>query len=148
MNANQKPLWTWPKCGHQLVTRNLWHSCGQYDLESHFNDRSVSVKEAFNHLVQVANDCGPVTIYAQKTRIVFMDRVRFASVITRKRWLNISLWLTRRINHPRLHRVEKYGLHSFGHQFKLSNPKGVDTQLETLICEAYRVGRQEHLRSS
>ena len=29
-----KPLWTCPKCGHQFVPANLWHSCGHYELES------------------------------------------------------------------------------------------------------------------
>jgi len=28
-----KPLWTCPKCGAKLITRNLWHSCGEATLK-------------------------------------------------------------------------------------------------------------------
>ncbi|MDX1378834.1 MAG: hypothetical protein R3307_08300, partial [Anaerolineales bacterium] len=78
-------------------------------------------------------------------RIVFMVRVRFGGVITRKRWLYFSLWLTGQIEHPRLSRVDEYGPASYGHQFKLTRPAPIDAALKSLICEAYEVGRQEHL---
>lgn len=142
-----QPLWTCPKCGHQFVSANLWHSCGRYSLDSHFAGRNPSVRATFDRLVRLANACGPVTVYAQKTRIVFMVRVRFANLITRKAWLLFGLWLTRRVEHPRLQKVELYGPATFGHQFKLADPAEIDDRLADLICEAYRVGRQEHLRA-
>jgi hypothetical protein len=144
--GNARPLWTCPKCGHRFVTRNIWHSSGRYDLEDHFMGRAPEVRETFDRLVAAVADCGPVTVYAQKTRIVFMVRVRFGGVIARRRWLYFSLWLTRRIDHPRLDRVDEYGPNSFGHRFRLSHPHEVDSDLTSIICEAYLVGRQDHLR--
>lgn len=33
MSAKSRvPLWTCPKCGAKLVTRNMWHSCGEATL--------------------------------------------------------------------------------------------------------------------
>jgi len=145
MSRVVKPLWTCPKCGHRFVTRNLWHSCGRYELDPHFTASSPQVRATFDRLVQAASACGPLTVYPQKTRIVFMVRVRFGGVITRKRWLLFSLWLTRRVEHPRLHRVDVYGPRTIGHQFQLDDPEQVDRRLRSLICEAYAVGRQEHL---
>ena len=146
MTDPTRPLWTCPECGHQFVSKNLWHSRGRYALEPHFDGCRPEVRKTFDHLVRIAGGCGPLTVYPQKTRIVFMDRVRFGGVITRKRWLIFSLWLTRQITHPRLQRTETYGPRSFGHMFKLSHPDEIDDDLEALICEGYRVGRQEHLR--
>jgi hypothetical protein len=103
------------------------------------------VRATFEALAGAAAECGPVTIYAQKSRIVFMVRVRFGGVITRKKWLYFSLWLRRRAKHPTLNRIEDYGSGSFGHQFKLNAPDQVDDALKGLICESFRVGRQEHL---
>jgi len=32
--ANREaPLWTCPRCGAKLVTKNLWHSCGRATLD-------------------------------------------------------------------------------------------------------------------
>ena len=90
---------------------------------------------------------GPVTVYAQKTRIVFMVRVRFASVVVRLRSLDFALWLSRRIDHPRRVRVEVFGPRIFYTHFSLATPAEVDSELEALVREAYRTGRQEHLRS-
>jgi hypothetical protein len=50
--------------------------------------------------VAVARASGPVTVYAQKTRIVIQARVRFAGAVVRQRWLDAALWLKRRIAHP------------------------------------------------
>jgi hypothetical protein len=68
IDSEKKPLWTCPQCGHSFVTRNMWHSCGRYDLESHFEGRDGQVRETFDRLVEAAQKCGPVTVYAQKTR--------------------------------------------------------------------------------
>ncbi|HTH63163.1 MAG TPA: hypothetical protein VL563_00670 [Gemmatimonadales bacterium] len=54
---------------------------------------------------------GPVTVYAQATRIVLQARVRFASVVVHGEWLDVGLWLRRRVRQrPRAHR----GLRSSG----------------------------------
>ncbi len=50
-----------------------------------------------------------MTVYAQKTRIVIQARVRFAGAVVRQDWVDASLWLKRRITHPRLHRIEDFG---------------------------------------
>src|SRR5687768_11173861 len=99
---DEDALWTCPRCGHRFVTRNLWHSCGRYSLEDHFIGKDSSVREVFDRLVALAEACGPVTVYAQKTRIVFQVQVRFVNVVTRRGWLDAGLWLTRRAEHPAL----------------------------------------------
>jgi hypothetical protein len=39
-------VWTCPKCGARLVTRNLWHSCGSFTLEGLFAGSDPSVIRA------------------------------------------------------------------------------------------------------
>ncbi len=41
----------------------------------------------------MARACGPVTVYAQKSRIVFQARVRFAGAVVHNEWLEATLWL-------------------------------------------------------
>jgi hypothetical protein len=84
-----------------------------------------------------------VTVYAQKTRIVIMARVRFAGAVVRVGHLDAGLWLRRRISHSKLDRVEDFGRLGFGHHFRLTSPEDIDAELEELMCEAYRVGTQE-----
>jgi hypothetical protein len=131
------PLWKCPRCGRRFVTKNLWHSCGKYRLADHFAGRPAALRQTFKRFASVAKSCGPVTIYAQKTRIVIQARVRFAGAVVRGNWLDAGVWLKRRATHPRLHRIESFGRAGYGLHFKLSQPDDVDGELAELIREAY-----------
>lgn len=135
-----EPLWKCPACGHRFVLANLWHSCGNYPLEDHFARKDPNVRRVFDAIVGVARDCGPVTVYAQKTRIVLQHRVRFASVVTRKRWLILGLWLKRRVEHPALTGYEPIGTAGYYPKFQLCEPSDIDGKLRGLLGEAYGVG--------
>ena len=138
------PLWVCPRCGHQLAGRNMWHSCGIYDLEHHFEKRPPKVRDLFDGLRAFIEDLGPVTVEPQKTRIVFLVRVRFAGVIVQSSGLKTHFWLTRPVEDQRF-RIDQYAPNTFVHNFKLTEPGQLDRQLKTLLREAYAVGRQEHL---
>jgi len=139
----KKPLWKCPRCGHRFVTRNLSHSCVRVSLATHFRGKPAERKRTFDRWVEAARACGPVTVYAQKTRIVIMARVRFAGAVVRVADIDARLWLRRRVTHPLLETVEDFGKLGYGYHFRLKSPDDVDADLEKLMCEAYRVGTQE-----
>ena len=141
-----RELWTCPECGHRFVTRNMWHSCSNYSLDHHFSGVDTRVRETFDAFVRAIEANGEVTVIPQKTRIAIQAQVRFAGCMVRRRWLLAHLWLTRRVEHPRLTNTEKFGEHSYGHRFRLAHPSHVDGALRALIAEAYRVGLREHLQ--
>jgi hypothetical protein len=94
----------------------------------------------FDAWATAAKEAGPVTIYAQKTRIVFQVRVRFGGAMVRSNWLDATLWLKRRVTHPRLERIEDFGKLGYGLHFRLTHPKDVDRRLRLLMREAYEIG--------
>jgi len=132
-----RPLWRCPRCGHRFVTRNLWHSCGRHRLADHFAGKPANLRATFRRWVAVARSCGPVTVYAQKTRIVIQARVRFAGAVVRQEWLDAGLWLRRRVTHPRVHRIEDFGRLGYGVHFRLTAPADIDDRLAALVREAY-----------
>ena len=140
----KRPLWRCPKCGHRFVTANVWHSCGRYRIAEHFRGKPAVVRQAFNAFVGLARSCGPVTVYAQKTRIVIQARVRFAGGRPLGDHFRAALWLRRRASHRRLTRIESFGSLGYGHYFRLESPADIDRELEALMREAYDIGRQEH----
>jgi hypothetical protein len=114
-------------------------------MDDHFAGKPPIIRELFDKWRALAESCGPVTVYAQKSRIVFQVRVRFGGAVVHQRWLDAGLWLTRRAKHPRLHRVESFGRLGYGHHFRLTHPDDIDSALAALMREAYAVGRQEHV---
>src|SRR5262245_60334656 len=134
-----------PKCGHDFVTRNIWHSCGRYELADHFVNRPIELRKTFDRYVEVAQSYGPVTVYSQKTRIVIQGRVRFAGAVVRKNWLDASMWLKREVKHRRLVRTENFGPLGYGCHFRLCKPEDIDRDLIEFMKEAYAIGQQEKI---
>lgn len=143
-----QPLWRCPKCGHRFVTKNLWHSCGNYRLADHFKGKPGVLRLTFNRFVELARASRPDTVYAQKTRIVIQARVRFAGAVVHADWLEATLWLKRRAAHPCLRRVESFGRLGYGLHFCLRRPSDIDEALAELTREAYVVGEQAAVRAS
>ena len=129
-------MWRCPRCGHRFVTRNLWHSCVRVPLAAHFRGRAPVVKRLFDTLRAMARRGGPVTVYAQQSRIVIMHRVRFAGATVRNAALNAGLWLKRRARHPCLHRVEVLG-REYLHYFRFTAVDQMDRAFAALVREAY-----------
>ena len=144
--VKKRPLWTCPECGAQLVTKNMWHSCGSWSLEHHFVDSPPVIRAIFDRFQELVEACGPVTMIPQGTRIAFMVRVRFGGCVVRKKWVNISLWMMQRLeDDPRLAEVADFNRGTFGHRFRISDPEQLDDEFAGWVREAYRVGCQEHL---
>ncbi len=135
-----------PEVRTSFVTKHMWHSCSNYPLAYHFEGRLPQVRLTFDRFLEVVENCGPVEVIPQKTRIAIQAKVRFAGCVVRKRWLLANLWLTRRVSHPKLQRVEEFGPRSYGHQFRLDSPDDIDGALEEFVQESYAVGLREHLR--
>jgi hypothetical protein len=131
-------LWTCPRCGHRFVTANIWHSCTTIELDDLFTKSAPAVREAFDRFVELVGRCGPITVIAQKTRIVIMGRVRFAGAVVRRDRLIANFALTRRIEDPRL-RVQVYGDRWIAHRFDVGSPADLEIPgLEGWLCEGYR----------
>jgi hypothetical protein len=110
-------------------------------LAHHFAGKPPALRAAFRRWVAIARACGPVTVYAQKTRIVLQARVRFAGAVVRSEWLDAGLWLRRRIDHPRVHRIDDFGRLGYGVHFRLKSPSDIDTRIVKLMREAYTAAR-------
>jgi hypothetical protein len=133
-------LWKCPFCGHRFVTRNLWHSCSRHRITEHFNGKDRIVRDLFRQLRNTIRTFGPVTVYAQKTRIVFQVEVRFVSVQVRQHCLDVGLWLTKQRPHPNLRKIETLMPHAHIHHFRLNHASQIDAKFIALLRESYLVG--------
>ena len=138
------PLWKCPKCGHEFVTRNLRHSCSHYKMDHHFKGRDPVLRKIFDKWEGAVRKCGPITVISQKTRIVFTVRVRFASVMIRKNWVEVGLWLSREVRHPRLHHMAKYMQGCYYHYFRFEKPADIDRAFGPWLRESYAIGCQKN----
>lgn len=145
MPRTLRPLWTCPRCAAKFVVANSWHSCGRYRLEDLFARSEPHVLELFRKLQRMVHAAGPVTTVPQKTRLVFMVRVRFISVQVRKSYLLVGFLLARRVDDPRFAEITTYSPRNHVHVLRVSAPADLDAQVARWIREARKVGLQRHL---
>ena len=75
-----------------------------------------------------------------------MVRVRFASAVPRRRWLDVVFWTPRRLEDSRFHKVETLKPDVRVHLVRVTEPTQLDAQLESWLRESYAVGCQERLK--
>ena len=146
MPDRPRPLWHCKKCGRDFANRNQSHACGTHDLEHHFRGKPPAIRALFNEVVAAIERIGPVRVLPEKTRIAFHVRMSFAQVTPRQRWLDGHVVLARRLELPRFTKIESFSPRNHLHAFRLHAPSDIDDELREVLAEAYRVGKQEHIR--
>jgi hypothetical protein len=128
------------------------HSCLTVPLDALFARSTPAARAAFDAFVALIEQCGPVEVIGQKTRIVIMARVRFAGATVLRDRVRLNIALTRRIDAPWVEGIETYlGGRWNAHRFVARSPADLDAipDLAALLCEGYRdLGMQGALRAA
>jgi hypothetical protein len=138
------PLWTCPKCRKQYATPRQFHSCGRWTMAHHFAGRPRA-RALFRALVAAAREHGRFAVDLQKSRITFMSRMRFVSLVPAKEHLRVSLILGRRVASTRFTAIRTFAPRCHVHSFTLRDDADLDAEMQALLREAAAVGRQERL---
>lgn len=97
----------------------------------------------WNRLNELVGTCGPYSVVANKSRLAFMVRVRFAGVgAVSDRGMSFAFWLKQRIDDPRIRKVEHYGGNDYGYHVRVTSLDQLDDQVQEWLCMAYEVGCQ------
>jgi hypothetical protein len=134
-----RPVWTCPKCGARLVTRNLWHSCGRFTLEALFAGSKPSVLALAKRYIALVRSLGDVQVIPQKTRLVFVARVRFAGLMPRKDHFVATFALQRRLRNPRIIQLVDYGPRWQMHLLRIQSAADLDDELRAWLKESHDV---------
>ena len=87
--------------------------------------------------------CGPYSIVANKSRLEFMVRVRFAGMdAVSERGMSFSFWLKERIESPRFRKVEYYGRRDWGYHVRVTSIDDLNDEVQGWLCRSYEVGCQ------
>ena len=143
----QRPLWKCRRCGRLFANRNQFHFCTRTTVSEYLKGKSPLAPSLYRKFVKLVRRCGPVILFANKTRIGFQVRMAFADVILRRNWLDAYVILARRLQNPRFTKIETLSPRNHIHYFRIQSPEEMDAEMLAWLCEAYRVGRQEHLKT-
>ena len=97
----------------------------------------------WDKLQEVVARCGPYTLVANKTRLEFMVRVRFAGMdAVSGRGMSFSFWLKEPVDSARFRKVVQYGRTDWVHYLRITSLDDLDGEVEGWLCRSYQVGCQ------
>ncbi len=140
-----RPLWKCPRCGRFFANRKQFHFCARYTVRGYLKGKGPLAVSLYRKFARLVRRCGPVIVFANKTRIGFQVRMAFADVILKRRWLDAYVILARRLEHPRFTKIETRSPRNHIHYFRIHTPQEFDSEVLAWLREAYRVGQQKHL---
>lgn len=146
MKITERELWVCPKCGAPFVNKNSYHACGVYDLDSHFAKSEPHVRLVYDAFLAEVEKEGPVRVIPQKTRIVFMDRVRFSGAIVQKTCIKTTFIFHELWESPRFEKVEFLPPNYYLHVLKIRTIEEIDDEVRAWIKETWKYGRQDRLK--
>jgi len=148
MARSKRRLWTCLKCGARFVTRNIYHGCGAFSVRKFLAGKGPRARRFYKKFYALVKRCGPVSVAPTKTRVAFMVRVRFAGVNRiSNRGMTASFALPRKLESPRIQRVEHPVRRWYVHYFRVSSPEELDEEVLEWLRESYKMGEQRHLES-
>jgi hypothetical protein len=129
-----------------LITKNLWHSCGNFTIEDLFAGARPGVVELARQYVSLLQSLGDVQVIPQKTRLVCVARVRFAGLYPRKTGFRAAFALRRWLRHPRIIKTDDYGPRWRGHFVDVRVEGDLDDELRAWLQESHdTVGVQDDI---
>jgi hypothetical protein len=140
-------IWICPDCGARLISRNLWHSCGQFSLESLFANADQRALDLARKYVALLHTLGDVQVIPQKTRLACVARVRFCGLEPRKNGFLASFALHRWLDSPRIVKTVDYRPRWRAHYVHVRSDTDLNDELIAWLREAHdTVGLQGDLR--
>ncbi len=131
--------WQCPDCDRSFKNENQWHSCTTSQIETHFEGKSLEVRDLFGILESRLREKLSFTISPLKTAIYFTDVSHFMAVFVRKTYLIVEFSNDIPFMDERIHRSEKVSTTLYSHFVKISQVNQIDPQLLRWISEAYEL---------
>ena len=148
MTAGGGGVWLCPDCGAPFANANASHSCVRIDLAERFAGAPPGLREAFDRLVELASVDGPMSVVAQKTRIVLAAPMRFVAVHVHRDRLTGHILAERSFEHAVVVEIvpNAYETGLFLHRLSIRSAAELDDAFAAFVREAAaRVGRRERL---
>jgi hypothetical protein len=117
-------------------------------VAEHFSGAEPAVREAFDRLVELATVDGPMTVVAQKTRIVLAAPMRFVAVQVHRDRLTGHVLAERPFEHAVVTEIvpNAYETSLYLHRLSIRSAAELDGAFAAFVREAAaRVGRRERL---
>jgi hypothetical protein len=129
--------WSCPRCARTFAREGQFHSHDTVQVEDHFAGRAENLRVAFDQLIRsLPSD---VQVEALRTVIILSASTTFAFITVQSKRLLVGVFLDRRLDSPRLVKVDVASSRKVGNTVEVRGPDDVDDELRQWLRGAYKL---------
>jgi hypothetical protein len=131
--------------GHECYHCKQWveageaHDCWTTTEAALTRDLSEDLREAWERLRETATEFGDQRIYASHKSIMFSRKSCYFFVRPKKNFLEVCVFLGRRVIHPRIRRADRSSKSKFYHLIQVKHRDEVEAPITDWLQEAYEL---------
>ncbi len=129
--------WTCPKCKRSFKNLNQYHSCTKISVDTHFINKPLHIKEAYNKIISCFED--DISINAVKTGILLKAKSNFLSIKPRKAYLELEFALDYEANEFPVYKTTPVSKKLIAHYIKIDAAEDITNQLVKWFLEAKKL---------
>ncbi len=130
-------MWICPSCGRSFKQVSQSHSCETFTIDHHLWNKPSDVVALYHLLAAAVGRFGDVRIEPMKSRILFRGQTVFATVLVRRRWLEVYILLPREESSDLIRKTIQVSAGRFAHELRVDDPNRIDDPLISLLREAF-----------
>ena len=106
-------------------------------VDAYFAGRPLVEREIFEAVRRHLESLGPVIVEPVNVGILFKRRRTFAELRPKVRWVQLSIGLNRRLDHPRITRTVRATNGRTYHGIRITSPADIDGEVSEWLTESY-----------
>jgi hypothetical protein len=130
-------VWSCPACGREFGGRQSHVCAPALSVEAYFAARPAVERAIFEAVRQHLESLGPLIVEPVGVGILFKRRRTFVELRPRVRWVQLSVGLNRRLEHPRITRTVGTGSGRTYHGIRVTSPADIDEEVRGWLTESY-----------
>ena len=106
-------------------------------VDAYFAGRTLVEREIFEAVRRHLANLGPVIVEPVNVGILFKRRRTFVELRPKARWVQLSIGLNRRLEHPRITRTVRATNGRTYHGIRITSPNEIDAQVRDWLTESF-----------
>lgn len=131
-------MWKCSKCGRKFIKVNQKHSCVNYPIENHFQNKGENSKNLYDYFVKkIEKEIGPIEVESLPCCIHLLSNYTFCGVWITKSKIKFDFRLNYQIKDSRVKKEVLLSKNRFIYYFEITSKEEINKKLIGWIRDAY-----------
>lgn len=130
-------VWSCPACAREFGSRQSHVCVPALSVDAYFLGRPPIERDIFEAVRAHLEALGPLIVEPVGIGILFKRRRTFVELRPKSRWVDLSVGLNHRLEHPRITRTVRTATGRTYHGIRITSPADIDDDVRGWLTQSY-----------